>query len=146
MTERPRAYIAPRRVQVAFGDESASVEPMIVIDHDNGRAALRTVAGEDRFATIVDAEAFAAALQRADLTKVKEHPFLFVNPKRQLIALAFGPPQPPDKIRKLPTVARLEAGSAVEIPAADSTQPSWLLFEAEIAAAPTPTGRPVSLT
>jgi hypothetical protein len=133
MTESARSNIAPRRVETAFGDEAASVEPMIVVDTRGDRATLRTLDGKERAATITDADAFATALGRPDLTKLRsEHPFLMVSVQRRLIALAFGPVELPAKIRMLANVVRLEDGSAVEIPSDDDTQPSWLLFEADI--------------
>jgi len=133
MTEHARSNIAPRRVQAAFGDEAASVEPMIMVDTQGDRATLRMLDGTERAATIAAGDAFAAALQRPDLTKIRgEHPLLMVNVRRRLIALAFGPAEPPDQIRMLASVVRLEEGSAVEIPSADETQPSWLLFEADV--------------
>jgi hypothetical protein len=132
MTEPTRSYIAPLRVRCAFGEEAATVEPMIVVNTHEGMATLRTMVGEDRIATLSDATAFAAALDRPDLTKIREHPFLLVNVRRQLIALAFGPAQVPNELRVLAHVVRLEDGSAVEIPGDDDTEPSWLLFDAEI--------------
>jgi hypothetical protein len=132
VTDAARSQIALLRVQRAFGDEAATVEPMIVVNAREGLARLRTMAGEDRTARLSDAAAFAAALDRRDLTRVREHPFLLVNVRRRLIALAFGPKEPPEQIRMLAHIVRLEAGSAVEIPGDDDTQPSWLLFEAEI--------------
>jgi hypothetical protein len=132
MTEPTRSYIAPRRVQCAFGDEAAIVEPMIVVDAHDGRATLRTMTGETRTGVIADAAAFTTALARPDLTRSREHPFLLVNVQRRLLALAFGPIELPTKLRMLAHVVRLEAGSAVEIPGDDDLQPSWLLFDAEI--------------
>jgi hypothetical protein len=133
MTEHARPKIAPRRVQTAFGDEAANVEPMIVIDAHGDRLTLRTVDGKARVGTVAYADAFATALDRPDLTRIRgEHPFLLVNVRRRLIALAFGPVDLPDKIRMLANVVRLEAGSAVEIPGDGDGQPSWLLFEADV--------------
>ena len=133
MTEQARSKIAPGRVQRAFGDEAAEVKPMIVVESADGRVTLRTLSGEDRGATIVDMTAFTAALDRPDLTRIRGTlPFLLVNARHRLIALAFGPTELPDQIRMLANVVRLEDGSAVEIPGGDDTQPSWLLFEADI--------------
>jgi hypothetical protein len=132
MTERPRSYIAPLRVRCAFGDEAQLVEPMIVVDSTSGRVSLRTLSGDDRVAELVDGSAFTTALDRPDLTRLQGHPFLLVNAGRQLVALAFGPPNMPTELRGRPNIVRLEDGSAVEIPCGDDTQPSWLLFEADI--------------
>jgi len=132
MTEPIRSYIAPLRVRCAFAAEAASVEPMVVVGAHDGRATLRTTSGETRTAVIADAAAFTAALDRSDLTQVREHPFLLVNVRRRLIALAFGPSELPEQIRMLAHIVRLDAGGAVEIPGGDDTQPSWLLFDAEI--------------
>jgi hypothetical protein len=140
MTEPARSYIAPLRVRCAFGDESSLVEPMIVIDSNGGRATLRTLRGDERVAQLADESAFNAALDRPDLTRLQEHPFLLVNAGRGLVALAFGPQNVPTELSMRANIVRLEDGSAVEIPCGDDAQPSWLLFEAEIGlpAAPHP--------
>jgi hypothetical protein len=133
MTESARSKIVPRRVQAAFGDEAASVLPMIVVEAAGDRLTLRTLDGTERAATLTEVDAFTTALERADLTRIRgEHPFLMVNLPHRLIALAFGPMELPDQIRMLANVVRLENGSAVEIPGPDDTQPSWLLFEADV--------------
>ena len=132
MTEQARPKIVPRHVQCAFGDEATSVERLIVVSSDGYRVTLRTVDGKARVATVTDGDAFATALDRRDLTKVRDHPFLMVNARRRLIALAVGPMELPAKMRILANVVRLEDGSAVEIPGDGDGQPSWLLFEADI--------------
>lgn len=71
---------------------------------------------------------FAATLDRDDLARLDSSPLALVHEGLGVLGVATGPAAAPPRIALLSTISRLEDGYAVEIPAADDTQPSWQLF------------------
>jgi hypothetical protein len=88
-------------------------------------------------ATFVVARPFhlASVLARDDLTRWGGSPLALVSERYGVLAVATGPPEPPDQLSVLPTVTRLEDGETVEIPTMDEDQPSWQLFAAKVVTA-----------
>ncbi len=70
----------------------------------------------------------ATALDRDDVTRYDGGPLVLVSDRYRLIAIATGPPEPPNLLEVMAGVVRLGPNGAVEIPGSDG-QPSWLLFE-----------------
>ena len=127
-----RRYIAQRRVLESFGPHATDAFLALVIDANDISTGLRvaTLTGEEIDLTIADPAAVAAALERDDLSLVRGNPLLLVNRRYRLIAIAVGPPQPPNQLEVAASIVKLGPAGAVEIPGAEG-QPSWLLFEIE---------------
>ncbi len=127
MTE-PRKYIAPKRVERAFGPDADAY--VAVIESVVGdRVRVRLDDGEERDVPLRDGAAFVDALARPDISLLHGRPLLLVNIRYELVALAVGPTEAPTRFTVMAHVVRLGEGDAVEIPSRDDTQPSWLLFE-----------------
>jgi hypothetical protein len=132
---KQRSYIAPGRVWRAFGAQAVDAFPAVVVtsggEARSDRAArlrVHDLRGEAHDLPLRDPAAVAAALQRDDLTRFGHHPLVLVSREYRLLAVAIGPPHPPDRLVVLANVAVLSGRGAVEIPG-EGPQPSWLLFE-----------------
>jgi hypothetical protein len=76
---------------------------------------------------IGEPERLSAVLLRPDLCRLDDHTLVLFNRHHRALAVAVGPPLPPDHLVVGYAVSRLEGGAAVEIPGADG-QPSWHTF------------------
>ncbi len=122
-------YIAPKRVEVAFGRDAADAYFAVVTSLVGPRLQVRSLRGEEREIVLCDAQAVADALERLDITRFSGRPLLFVNARLRLLAIAIGPEAPPAQIGWFPHAVRLGEHGAVEMLGSDDAQPSWLLFE-----------------
>ena len=123
--------IHPRQVRLAFGeDPQTPATPAKVIRSVGDHVELLGLDGVAVTVTVVDPGAFEAALQRDDLCRLLDRPLALVNERRHVLALAIGPPGPPNRLEVQWGVSILAGGSVVEIPSPDEdVQPAWRLFE-----------------
>ena len=123
--------IYPRQVGLAFGeDPQTPATPAKVICLVWDQVELLRLDGVAVTVTAVDPEAFEAFLQRDDLCRLLDRPLALVNERRHLLALAIGPPGPPNRLEVQWGVSILDGESVVEIPSPDEgVQPAWRLFE-----------------
>jgi len=124
-------YIAPKRVEVAFGRDAAAAYLAVVVSIAGSSLRVRSLRGEEREIVLRDTAAVAGALEQHDLTRVRAQPLLLVNESLGLLAIARGPAKPPAQLEVLSNVVRLSHHGAVEMLGSDDAQPSWLLFEIE---------------
>jgi len=91
--------IHPRQVRLAFGeDPHTPASPAKVIGLVGDQVELLKLDGVAATVQVVDSEAFDSALQRDDLCRLLDTPLALVNERRHLLALAIGPPGPPNKL------------------------------------------------
>lgn len=123
--------IHPRQVRLAFGeDPQTPASPAKVVGLVGDQVELLKLDGVAVTVQVADAEAFDDALHRDDLCRLLDAPLVLMNERRRLLALAIGPPGPPNKLEVQWGVAILQGGSVVEIPSPDEgVQPAWRLFE-----------------
>jgi hypothetical protein len=108
--------------------------PARIVAHDDAAFVVERLADRAIIVLLVGRPAaLAAALARDDLTRRDGLPLALVHEGFGVLALATGPANAPSRITIGSTVARLEDGEAVEIPAVDDSQPSWQLFAARLA-------------
>ena len=137
MSSRTR-YIAPKRVEKAFGEDAADGYLGVVASIVGDRLQVNSLRGEERDILLPDASAVAHALERPDITRLGGRPLVFVSMRYELVALAIGPAEAPERLGVLPNLVRLGEHGAVEVFGSDDTQPSWLLFDVERGVAETP--------
>ncbi len=137
MSSRTR-YIAPKRVEEAFGPHAADAYLAVVVSVVGDRLQIRLLRGEEREIVPRDAPVVASTLEQHDITRVHGRPLLLVNEFRCLVAIATGPAEPPERLEVSAHFVRLGEHGAVEMIGSGDLQPSWLLFEIERGDAETP--------
>jgi len=122
----------PTQVRLAFGgDPDQPAAPAVLLARQDGVATLGILRDHvvRRF-RVGEVARLAAVLARPDLCRLGGRPLVLVNPRYRVMAIAVGPPVPPDHVEINYGVSRLEDGAAVEMPGVDG-QPSWHVFGVE---------------
>jgi hypothetical protein len=122
-----RIHVHHIQASKAFGPGGGAY-PARLVGFEDSTALVERVSDRS-VGTLVAArpDAFAATLERDDLTLLDGAPLLLVNPGYGVLGIATGPATPPARLSVI-LVTRLEGGHSIEIPASDAEQPSWQLF------------------
>ena len=122
-----RIHVHHGQVSRAFGPGGGSYVARLVATRDSTARVARVPDGSVISFEIARPDAFAATLERDDLTLLDDAPLVLVSPAYGVLGVATGPATPPPSLSVV-AVSRLEGGHAVEIPASDAGQPSFQLF------------------
>jgi hypothetical protein len=120
--------VHPIQARLAFLTDNTDARPALIRSVEGDRIELRELDGTGTTVSVHRADQLSSVLDRDDLCRVRDQPFVMVNERYGVLAIATGPASPPRQLEIL-IVCELDAdGGVVELLSADAEQPAWQVF------------------
>lgn len=120
--------VHPIQARLAFLSDNADARPALLRSVDGGRVELCGLDGTTHTVRVHQTDRLKKVLKRDDLCRLRNEPFVMINERYGVLAVATGPPTPPSKLAMLIVCELDDEGGVVELLSGAEDQPSWQMF------------------